>query len=956
MNMLRLHKKPSLLVQLFVSLLFVQLIFAQSAEQFFSTAQFGWDQTTGSPFEIRFDDNSKLTKEFFFQGYKQHFGLSDSYSFKLNSEIVDQMGRKHFRFNQYYNGVEVVSAQFILHERNGYIHYANGHLVHGIDEEVNPVISESAALVFALNKVGAQEYMWEDPQNEEFIKREQNDVTATFYPTAELKLTTGRETMKGELIKLVYRVDVYAQTPLGRYYVDIDAKTGNTVNVISRINDVDVPGTGLSNYNGVVEMIIDNFAGGYRLRETGRGNGIETYDMNNGTNYSQATDFIDADTNFTDVEAIAGVSAHWAIEGTYDYYLKEHGRNSVNNNGFLLRSYVHYAGGYFNAFWDGSRMSFGDGNGSPLVSIDICGHEMTHGVTQFSAGLIYQDQSGALNESFSDIFGTAVEFYLEGSTANWLIAEDLGAPFRSMEDPNVYSNPDTYEGSYWIPAGGPDNGGVHTNSGVQNFWFYLLTVGGNGVNDNGDPYSVTGIGLTDAAKIAYRNLEVYLTPSSPFFDARLATINSTIDLFGKGSQQYISALDAWNAVGVYQPYLERKTGVSSESLDFLAEVSVSTDDANLLVSNIGLEPLTITDIQISGTNFEITSLPSFPLNLTDYLDNFNLNIVFTPTSPGDVTETISVFSDDPLEPVITVQLNGKGFVVNPAQGRVLYASSNSADDGMILTINKTTGEGTLIGSSYVEEITSLVIDSDTRIMYGINAVSTPVMIFRVNSTGGDSYFLTEIDLSTLAGMSFDNAGTLYAVDIFGKVYTVDLSNSTYNFVVDANTSVSGFTFHPLTNELWATSRAFVGPNKDKIFKINLTTGDVTLIGHTGLNVITNSLVFDENQNLYGTIGGSGEISDLIQINTSTGIGTILGSTGFENITGLAYHLNETSSVNNEEEIPKVFALEQNYPNPFNPTTTIRFNLPSKEIVSLKIYDILGNQVAELLNEEKLAGS
>jgi Zn-dependent metalloprotease len=948
-------QKTNSLFLIITVILFSQLTIAQQSDQFFNSAQIGWDNNTSSPYEIRFGDELKLTKETFFQEYKKHFELNNNYSFETSSELTDQLGQTHYRFNQHYNGIEIAGAQFILHEKNGLIHHANGHLIHNINVDTNPPINESTALGHALSEINAQKYMWEDPSNEEFIKREQNDPVATFFPSGTLMLTTGRDIMSGDKIKLVYRFDVYAEVPIGRYFVDVDAKTGEVVNIISRIHDVDVLGTGTTHYNGDVEIMIDSFTGGYRMREYTRGSGIETYDMHNTTNYGMATDFVDADTNFTDPDAITGVSAHWAIEGTYDYYLIDHGLNSVNGNGHVLRSYVHYSNGYFNAFWDGQRMTFGDGNGNPLVTIDIAAHEMTHGVTQYAAGLIYQDESGALNESFSDIFGAAVEFYLEGPTADWLIAEDLGSPFRSMENPKALNDPDTYKGQYWIPAGGPDNGGVHSNSGVQNYWFYLLTEGGSGVNDNGDPYTVTGIGLEDAAKIAYRNLSVYLTPPSPYFDARLATINSAADLFGVSSQQYQSALDAWFAAGVYQPYLERRIGVSSDSLQFLAEVSFSTDSAQLIISNIGLEPLTINTIQLSGSNFQITSIPTLPIVLNNYEDNFAISIVFTPTEVGIKTGTITISSDDAVNPNKIIYLKGKGFTVDPALQRVLYASSGLDSDGKILTINLANGEGSVLGPSLFEEIKSITIHPSTKFMYGMIPGNTSAKILRVNGTAGDAYLLHEIDLGSMAGIAFDNTETLYGITIFGEVYTIDLSSGNNSLVIDANTSVSGITFHPLTNELWASSRGFVGPSKDKIFKIDLTTGDVTLIGNTGLAFMANDIAFDEKLKLYGLIGGSGQVSDLVEINTTTGEGTIIGPVGFENVIGLAYLTGDISSVNDEEQIPTEYALEQNYPNPFNPSTTIKFHLPEKSFVNLKIFNVVGEEVALLINKEIPAG-
>ncbi|RMF57727.1 MAG: T9SS C-terminal target domain-containing protein [Calditrichaeota bacterium] len=199
-------------------------------------------------------------------------------------------------------------------------------------------------------------------------------------------------------------------------------------------------------------------------------------------------------------------------------------------------------------------MTYGDGDGvtfSPLVSIDVVGHEITHGVTEHSANLVYSYESGALNESFSDIFGEAIENYAAGSN-DWLIGDDIdisGNGIRNMSNPNEDGDPDTYKGTYWATGSG-DNGGVHTNSGVQNFWFYLLTNGGSGVNDNGFSYNVSGIGLTKAAAIAYRNLTVYLTTNSNYSDAYLGALDAATDLYGAGSAEYNSVSDAWDAVGV----------------------------------------------------------------------------------------------------------------------------------------------------------------------------------------------------------------------------------------------------------------------------------------------------------------------------------------------------------------------------------------------------------------------
>ena len=215
--------------------------------------------------------------------------------------------------------------------------------------------------------------------------------------------------------------------------------------------------------------------------------------------------------------------------------------------------FVHVDNDWTNATWNGMFARFGDGGGNddPLTALDVVAHEYTHGLTDFTADLVYMDEPGALNESYSDIYGTAVEFFADPATAEWMIGEDFIATggFRSMNDPKSLGDPDTYLGANWVTGAG-DNGGVHTNSGVQNYWFYLLTVGGSGLNDNTEYYEVEGLGMDSAAVIAYQNLAYYLMVNSQYIDARMGGIQSARDLYGECSDAVSSVTNAWHAVGV----------------------------------------------------------------------------------------------------------------------------------------------------------------------------------------------------------------------------------------------------------------------------------------------------------------------------------------------------------------------------------------------------------------------
>src|SRR5262249_28936765 len=152
-------------------------------------------------------------------------------------------------------------------------------------------------------------------------------------------------------------------------------------------------------------------------------------------------------------------------------------------------------------------------------------------VTQASSGLNYSYESGAINESISDIMGKSVQFWSKPTDIDWRLSNDMNWIIRDMSNPNAEGQPDTYLGTNWYVGSG-DNGGVHTNSGVGNFMFYLLVTGGSGTTDNSDAYSVTGIGLTEADAIIYRTNTVYLTPTSQYADWRTACINAATDLYG----------------------------------------------------------------------------------------------------------------------------------------------------------------------------------------------------------------------------------------------------------------------------------------------------------------------------------------------------------------------------------------------------------------------------------------
>ena len=242
---------------------------------------------------------------------------------------------------------------------------------------------------------------------------------------------------------------------------------------------------------------------------------------------------------------------------TYEFYETVYSRDSVDNRGLRLDSGVHYGQQYDNAFWDGQQMIYGDGDGELFnrftISLDVIGHELTHGVTQFTAGLEYSGQSGALNESMSDVFGSMVKQWALNQTvdqADWLIGQGLLAPgvqgvaLRSMKDPgSAYNDPQLgkdpqpkYMRDYLNTN--EDNGGVHINSGIPNYAFYLAAaaIGGNSWDKTG--------------RIWYETLTKRLTPTSDFQAAADGTASAAGDLYGAGGPEHSAVITAWTKVGI----------------------------------------------------------------------------------------------------------------------------------------------------------------------------------------------------------------------------------------------------------------------------------------------------------------------------------------------------------------------------------------------------------------------
>ncbi|MFF9911535.1 M4 family metallopeptidase [Streptomyces sp. NPDC013457] len=321
-------------------------------------------------------------------------------------------------------------------------------------------------------------------------------------------------------------------------------------------------GTGNTQYSGQVTL---GTAPSYTLTDTGRGN-HKTYNLNRGTSGTgtlfSGSDDVWGDGTATNPET-AGADAHFGAAVTWDYYKNVHGRSGIRGDGVGAYSRVHYGNAYVNAFWQDSCfcMTYGDGSGNtkPLTSIDVAAHEMTHGVTSNTAGLVYSGESGGLNEATSDIFAAAVEFYANNAQdkGDYLVGEKIdirgnGTPLRYMDKP---SKDGSSKDAWYSGIGGID---VHYSSGPANHWFYLLSEGSgaktvNGVNydsPTSDGLPVTGIGRDKAALIWFKALTTKFSSNTNYAGARTGTVAVATELYGAGSPEVLAVEHAWAGINV----------------------------------------------------------------------------------------------------------------------------------------------------------------------------------------------------------------------------------------------------------------------------------------------------------------------------------------------------------------------------------------------------------------------
>ncbi|MEU9919159.1 M4 family metallopeptidase [Streptomyces sp. NPDC051001] len=479
----------------------------------------------------------------------REIGLGVKEKLVVKDVVKDADGTVHTRYERTYAGLPVLGGDLVVHE-------SKSGAAKGVSKATTRTI-KVASLTPKLTVAKAEK------QALTIAKAAGSEKTAADGARKVVWAGSGTPVLAYETIVGGFQDD---GTP-NQLHVITDAATGKKLFEYQGIENA--TGTGKSLYSGTVSLTTTLSGSTYQLTDGTRGS-HKTYNKAHGTSSSAGTLFTDADNTWgtgaassSTTDQTAAVDAAYGAATTWDFYKSTFGRSGIKNNGVAAYSRVHYGNAYVNAFWDDSCfcMTYGDGeaNTHPLTSLDVAGHEMSHGVTSNTAGLNYSGESGGLNEATSDIFGTGVEFYAANSNdvGDYLIGEEIdingdGSPLRYMDKPSK----DGGSADSWSSSVG--NLDVHYSSGVANHFFYLLSEGSGAKTINGVSYNsptsngstVTGIGRAKALQIWYKALTTYFTSTTNYKAARTGTLSAASALYGSTSTEYKAVAAAWSAVNV----------------------------------------------------------------------------------------------------------------------------------------------------------------------------------------------------------------------------------------------------------------------------------------------------------------------------------------------------------------------------------------------------------------------
>ncbi|HMG90049.1 MAG TPA: M4 family metallopeptidase, partial [Chryseolinea sp.] len=633
----------------------------------------------------------------------------DKSEFVVRNIRTDRYNKTHIRLNQQYKGLPVYGAEVVVHLNE----FNEGEAFNGnyikLADDINPVpmvSKQSAVDRVSVHLKGRSFHRELSPMEKKLVQYEKPEATLCIYQDKGLVKTN----------VLAYHI-VYCPALTERWEYFVDATTGTILHHFESTCSVDGPKTATGNDLNAISRTVNTYQKGttYYMLDISRPmykpatsvlpdepiGGILTIDMNNTFGDDQVVKHVSSANNaWTATTQVKGLTAHFNAGVAYEYFRTNHNRNSIDGEGGTIISIVNVpdeedGSGLDNAYWNGKAMFYGNGASAfkPLAgAVDVAGHEMTHGVVQSTANLEYQGESGAINESLADIFGSMMD------PSDWLIGEDVvkpgvfpGGALRSMQDP--HNGGTSFSSLGFQPrhkneayTGLEDNGGVHINSGIPNHAFYKYA---------------EAITRDKAADVFYKALDDYLTKSSKFIDLRLAVIKAAGDLFGAASNEVAQAGLAFDFVGIttgqggdYTENLPDNPGA-----EYFLIYNTNTSDANTLYRVKVNDAVEFEDAEVLPiTKTILRSRPSVT-------DNGDLAVFVAADNTIHVVTTSP--NDEPEEDVLQNQQIWANVVIS--KGGSKMAAVTNDQDGKIYVYDFETaawGEFELYNPTYTEGVNS----------------------------------------------------------------------------------------------------------------------------------------------------------------------------------------------------------------------------------------------------------
>ncbi len=589
----------------------------------------------GDKFEVKWDSKKNVPN--FITGTLSEKGVDDSKDaaafmsknkdmfevsvgeFVNESVEVDSLNKKHYKNKLVVDGIPVYGTEVIVHtNEDGTVYAVNGNVESNVSDKAwkkEFKLSSENAIKNVLKELNIKE----------------NEIKYSADPKAEQYIYNDN----GNWIPVYYVTTQFMAPYYGNVKSIVNANTGDVVKTRNEIKKVASTGTG-TGLLATRNLNLDLVSGRYYMRDLTKAARIETYDANRTARFP-GTIVSDVDNVFNASTQLDAVDVHANMAVTYDFFKNKFNRNSFDNQGATIIATVNGRDPQYpnepmdNAFWNGTQMVFGDCSGTTFAhigsSLDVVGHEFTHAVTERTAGLEYENQSGALNESFSDVFG----YLIEGQTSDWLMGEDCYTPntpgdaLRSLSNPTLYNQPAHMNQYQNLPnTSSGDWGGVHINSGIPNKAFYLAATS---INDN-----------NKMSQIYYRALTSYLTQYSQFTDAKNALVQAAKDLYPADTTVATKISDAFTNVGIGSTTPSGDTYEPNNTMSAAAALTSGTTYSSYIYSSTDVDYYYLNSYAGRTITINLTNLPK---DYDLYLVNSAGTVVARSENGSTTSESIS---------------------------------------------------------------------------------------------------------------------------------------------------------------------------------------------------------------------------------------------------------------------------------------------------------------------------